>query len=165
MSLDQQGSYYGIHVVFRRASRNTKAYIYIFGAELDVTYSVTVPKNLVSVNLVGDYMMTRPTYKYDSGLILNVTNVELADANRVGFMTGSCIEPIIVNTSAGAEGINADIPDILLEDGRDVYAYLMNDTTNINDAFGVIRIPLIPRKKATEPITESEAHDHIRPSI
>ena len=47
------GSNFGIRINCRRASRNTAAYMYIYGAEIEVTYTVPNPATITS-SLVGD---------------------------------------------------------------------------------------------------------------
>lgn len=47
------GSDFGIRINCRRASRNTTSYIYIYGAEIEVTYTVPNPR-AVAVERIGD---------------------------------------------------------------------------------------------------------------
>lgn len=47
------GSDFGIRINCRRASRNTAAYMYIYGAEIEVTYTVPDPRT-VTTTLTGD---------------------------------------------------------------------------------------------------------------
>ena len=47
------GSDFGIRINCRRASRNTAAYMYIYGAEIEVTYTVPDPRT-VNTTLTGD---------------------------------------------------------------------------------------------------------------
>lgn len=47
------GSDFGIRINCRRASRNTAAYMYIYGAEIEVTYTVADPRT-VTTTLTGD---------------------------------------------------------------------------------------------------------------
>ena len=47
------GSDFGISINCRRASRNTAAYMYIYGAEIEVTYTVPDPRT-VTTTLTGD---------------------------------------------------------------------------------------------------------------
>lgn len=54
-TLKGYGSDFGIRINCRRSSRNTTAYIYIYGAEIEVTYTIPVYH---TVNITGD---TTPT--------------------------------------------------------------------------------------------------------
>ena len=54
-TLKSYGSNFGIRINCRRSSKNTAAYIYIYGAEIDVTYTIPVYH---TVNITGD---TTPT--------------------------------------------------------------------------------------------------------
>ena len=47
------GSDFGIRINCRRASRNTAAYMYIYGAEIEVTYTIPDPRT-VTTTLTGD---------------------------------------------------------------------------------------------------------------
>ena len=47
------GSDFGIRINCRRSSRNTTSYIYIYGAEIEVTYTVPDPRTITST-LTGD---------------------------------------------------------------------------------------------------------------
>lgn len=47
------GSTFGIRINCRRASRNTTGYMYVYGAEIEVTYSVPNPRTITS-SLTGD---------------------------------------------------------------------------------------------------------------
>lgn len=47
------GSNFGIRINCRRSSRNTTAYMYIYGAEIEVTYTVPDPRTITSA-LTGD---------------------------------------------------------------------------------------------------------------
>lgn len=47
------GSDFGIRINCRRASRNTTGYMYVYGAEIEVTYTVPTPRTITST-LTGD---------------------------------------------------------------------------------------------------------------
>lgn len=47
------GSDFGIRINCRRASRNTTGYMYVYGAEIEVTYTVPTPRTVTS-SLTGD---------------------------------------------------------------------------------------------------------------
>lgn len=52
-TLKGYGSNFGIRINCRRSSRNTAAYMYIYGAEIEVTYTVPDPRT-VTTTLTGD---------------------------------------------------------------------------------------------------------------
>lgn len=47
------GNNFGIRINCRRASRNTAGYMYIYGAEIEVTYSVPTPHTITSSASIG----------------------------------------------------------------------------------------------------------------
>ena len=52
-TLKEYGSDFGIRINCRRSSRNTTSYIYIYGAEIEVTYTIPTPRT-VTTTLVGN---------------------------------------------------------------------------------------------------------------
>ena len=64
--IDGYGSNFGIRVTCRRYARNTQSYYYIFGAEIDVTY--TAPTNTMWLRKNGAYIAGTKTYKKVNGL-------------------------------------------------------------------------------------------------
>ena len=52
-TLKGYGSDFGIRINCRRSSRNTTSYIYIYGAEIEVTYTIPTPR-IITTSLVGD---------------------------------------------------------------------------------------------------------------
>lgn len=47
-TLKGYGSDFGIRINCRRSSRNTTAYVYIYGAEIEVTYTIPTPRTITS---------------------------------------------------------------------------------------------------------------------
>ena len=47
------GDNFGIRINCRRASRNTTSYMYIYGAEIEVTYSIPTPHTITSSTGIG----------------------------------------------------------------------------------------------------------------
>ena len=61
------GSDFGIRINCRRSSRNTTAYVYIYGAEIEVDYTMQEPKLYVKQN--GSWVLqTDPTTVFQSGV-------------------------------------------------------------------------------------------------
>ena len=52
-TIKEYGSNFGIRINCRRASRNTTGYMYIYGAEIEVTYSVPTPHTITSSTGIG----------------------------------------------------------------------------------------------------------------
>lgn len=52
-TLKGYGSDFGIRINCRRSSRNTASYIYIYGAEIEVTYTIPTPRT-ITTSLVGN---------------------------------------------------------------------------------------------------------------
>lgn len=73
------GSDFGIRINCRRSSRNTTSYIYIYGAEIEVTYTIPTPRT-VTTTLTGngtiDPSGTQTMYDGDEyNLVVEPTNV------------------------------------------------------------------------------------------
>lgn len=77
-ALKGYGSDFGIRINCRRSSRNTTSYIYIYGAEIEVTYTIPTPRT-VTTSLVGngtiDPSGTQTMYDGDEyNLVVEPTN-------------------------------------------------------------------------------------------
>ena len=77
-TLKSYGSDFGIRINCRRSSRNTAAYIYIYGAEIEVEYTVPTPRT-VTTTLIGngtiDPSGTQTMYDGDEyNLVVEPTN-------------------------------------------------------------------------------------------
>jgi len=47
-TIKNYGNDFGIRINCRRSNRNTTAYMYIYGAEIEVTYTVPNPRTITS---------------------------------------------------------------------------------------------------------------------
>lgn len=77
-TLKGYGSDFGIRINCRRSSRNTTSYIYIYGAEIEVTYTIPTPRT-ITTSLVGngtiDPSGTQTVYDGDEfELVIEPTN-------------------------------------------------------------------------------------------
>ena len=75
------GSDFGIRINCRRASRNTAGYVYIYGAEIEVTYTIPTPRTVTS-SLTGDGTInpSGATTTYDGGeYTLTITPANKSD--------------------------------------------------------------------------------------
>ena len=77
-TLKGYGSDFGIRINCRRSSRNTTSYIYIYGAEIEVTYTIPTPRT-VTTSLIGngtiDPSGTQTMYDGDEyNLVVEPTN-------------------------------------------------------------------------------------------
>lgn len=79
------GSDFGIRINCRRASRNTTGYMYIYGAEIEVDYTVPDPRT-VTTTLTGDGMIdpsgVTNTYK-DAEFTLTITPTDRSETVTV----------------------------------------------------------------------------------
>ena len=76
------GSSFGIRINCRRASRNTTGYVYIYGAEIEVTYTVPEPAtDTLHVKQNGAWKQVAKTYKKTNG---TWTEIDPADAFQSG---------------------------------------------------------------------------------
>lgn len=77
-TLKGYGSDFGIRINCRRSSRNTASYIYIYGAEIEITYTIPTPR-IVTTSLIGngtiDPSGTQTMYDGDEyNLVVEPTN-------------------------------------------------------------------------------------------
>ena len=76
------GSSFGIRINCRRASRNTTGYVYIYGAEIEVIYTVPEPAtDTLHVKQNGAWKQIAKTYKKTNG---TWTEIDPADAFQSG---------------------------------------------------------------------------------
>ena len=61
------GDQFGIRINCRRSNRNTTGYVYIYGAEIEVTYTIPVYHNVVASSLVSGVAVTPATQSIREG--------------------------------------------------------------------------------------------------
>lgn len=77
------GSNFGVRINCRRASRNTTGYMYIYGAEIEVTYSIPVPA-VVTSSVNGDGSINpKGAYNCNEGDTYTLTINPLNKADQV----------------------------------------------------------------------------------
>lgn len=79
------GDNFGIRINCRRASRNTTAYMYIYGAEIEVTYTVPNPRT-ITTSLTGSGTISPSgsnTYYDGDEVELTITPTDISDAVTV----------------------------------------------------------------------------------
>lgn len=97
------GDNFGIRINCRRASRNTTAYMYIYGAEIEVTYTVSDPRTITS-SLTGDGTISPSganTYYDGDEYELTITPTNKSDA-VTATRDGTDITSQLVAHGAGA---------------------------------------------------------------
>lgn len=62
------GADFGIRINCRRNARNTQSYYYIYGAEIDVTYTVPTPTNSLFIKSNGSWVTATKAYKKVGGV-------------------------------------------------------------------------------------------------
>lgn len=72
------GSNFGIRINCRRNAKNTQSYYYIYGAEIDVTYTVPVQSDKVFLKQNGSWVEASKAYKKVNGVW-----VEQADISNI----------------------------------------------------------------------------------
>lgn len=107
-TLKSYGSDFGIRINCRRSSRNTTAYFYIYGAEIDVTYTVPVYHN---VSITGD---TTPT---GSQTVL--------EGDSLSIQYVGTARPTVTDNSV-------DVSSQLVESSSGSSVYVPNDSTTSN---------------------------------
>lgn len=70
------GSDFGIRINCRRNAKNTKSYYYIYGAEIDVTYTVPTPSDKVYFKSGGAWVEASKAYKKINGVWVEQTDIE-----------------------------------------------------------------------------------------
>ena len=70
------GDTFGIRINCRRNARNTTSYYYIYGAEIDVTYTVPVVTDKVYYKTGGTWTEASKAYKKVNGVWVEQTDIE-----------------------------------------------------------------------------------------
>lgn len=69
------GDTFGIRVNCRRNAKNTQSYYYIYGAEIDVTYTVPTPSDKLYFKSNGTYVEVTKAYKKVNGVYVEQTDL------------------------------------------------------------------------------------------
>ena len=70
------GDTFGIRINCRRNAKNTQSYYYIYGAEIEVTYSIPQPvTDKMYIKVGGEYVLASHVYKKVSGAWVEQTNL------------------------------------------------------------------------------------------
>lgn len=70
------GDTFGIRINCRRNAKNTTSYYYIYGAEIDVTYTVPVVTDKVYYKTGGTWVEASKAYKKVNGVWVEQTDIE-----------------------------------------------------------------------------------------
>lgn len=99
------GSDFGIRINCRRSSRNTTSYVYIYGAEIEVTYTVPNPRS-ITTSLTGDGTISPSgtnTY-YDGDEIEVIITPTYSGSAVTAFKDGTNITSQLVHHQPGESG-------------------------------------------------------------
>ena len=83
------GSNFGIRINCRRNAKNTQSYYYIYGAEIDVTYTVPTPvtdKILFKDN--GAWVTATKVYKKQNGIWVQQSDLTTVFSNQISYVKG-----------------------------------------------------------------------------
>lgn len=130
-TIESYGSNFGIRINCRRASRNTTAYMYIYGAEIEVDYTVPDPRTVTST-LTGDGTINPSgvtnTFK-DSEYTLTITPTNKSDAVTV---TNNGVDVTSQLVAHGAESsvsaAPADVTTSGIQSGESYAEYAVGHT-------------------------------------
>lgn len=106
--LKARGSDFGIRINCRRASRNTTSYVYIYGAEITVTYTIPNPRNLI-VDFSGNGTIDPPSGTstvYDGDEIAVTITPNNASDTVTAFYNGTEITSQLVHHYPGTETVS-----------------------------------------------------------
>lgn len=112
------GSSFGIRVDARRSSRNTASYIYIYGAEIEVTYTTGTPRTITST-LTGSGTINpsgAQTYYDGDSYTLTITPTNSSDAVTVT-NNGTDVTSQLVPPSSGTATDSAVLGTYALTSG------------------------------------------------
>lgn len=103
--------------------------------------------NVVKAYIVGDKAETRPLYRYDYGQILSIENLELPEVFEVHFSNS----PNGSSTTQIGRDNQVDIPDMYLQSGNPVYAWIFLHTgQDDGETVYYIKIPVKNRASITD---------------
>ena len=103
---------------------------------------------VVSFSETTDYVEVRPVHQYDHGLTQRIRGIDSTSVRQIHFSNtdkGRALNNLIGVESDGT--MIASIPDVLLAQDKDIYAYLYYEDDNIGCTVKTIRIPMTPRAK------------------
>ena len=137
-TLKGYGSNLGIRLVIRRSSRNTQGYLYIYGAEIDVTYTVPNPRTVTStLSGSGTISPSGATTTYDGETYtLTITPTNKNDTITVtngGTDVTSSLEGRYNGTPSGTQTSVSSVPGSSYETGfstNDSNFYQNSSTTS-----------------------------------
>lgn len=82
------GSDFGIRVNCRRNAKNTQSYYYIYGAEIDVTYTVPAPANKILFKNNDSWVEATKVYKKASGVWVEQSDLTTVFDSNTNYVKG-----------------------------------------------------------------------------
>ncbi len=126
-TLKGYGSDFGIRINCRRSSRNTTAHVYIYGAEIEVTYTVPTPRTITSsINGAGTINPSGSVTLYDGDSYMLTINASSPTVTDNGVDVTSQLERI-------TSGTKTFIPYDYESSGFTI-SNIQNAYTDINDS-------------------------------
>ena len=83
------GSNFGIRINCRRNAKNTQSYYYIYGAEIDVTYTVPTPvTDQILFKDNGAWVTATKVYKKQNGIWVQQSDLTTVFSNQISYVKG-----------------------------------------------------------------------------
>lgn len=117
-TLSGYGSDLGIRINCRRASRNTTSYMYIYGAEIEVTYIIPDPRTITtSVSGSGTIDPSGTTTMYDGDEFSLIIEPQSSTAEVTATRDGTDITSSLVHHNAGSATASTVLGEYTLVSG------------------------------------------------
>lgn len=133
------GSDFGIRINCRRSSRNTTSYVYIYGAEIEVTYTIPDPRTITTtLSGNGTISPSGSTTTYDGNEFeLTITPTNKSDTVTVT-NNGIDVTSQLVAHGAGNElsGSPSDVTTSGIQSGSDYAEYAVGHTAESPSSSG-----------------------------
>lgn len=138
-TIKSYGSNFGIRINCRRASRNTTAYMYIYGAEIEVDYTVPDPRTVTST-LTGDGTINPSgvtnTFK-DSEYTLTITPTNKSDTVTVTNNGADVTSQLVAHGSEHTvSAAPADVTTTSIQSGSSYAEYAVGHTAESPSSSG-----------------------------
>lgn len=82
------GNDFGIRINCRRNAKNTQSYYYIYGAEIDVTYTIPTPSNQLFFKDNNSWIAVTKAYKKENGVWIQQTDLTTVFNTQTNYTKG-----------------------------------------------------------------------------